>query len=163
MQSPKRLTSCLVFLALSLSVLSSMALAQPSSLPSAQANAADILTVNVTGARNAKGKVIVWLFRDPQGFPNDVSKIFRQQSVGIDASTKTTRVTFRDLPPGTFAVTVLHDENGNGKMDKNFLGIPREGYGASNNPKVMRAPTFDEAKFSLRNPEQAVDVKLGYI
>lgn len=70
---------------------------------------------------------------------------------------------FKDLPHGTFAVSVLHDENGNGKMDKNFVGMPKEGYSASNNPKKKRrAPTFDEAKFSLTSAEQTVEIALVY-
>lgn len=104
------------------------------------------LTVRVTGARNTKGKIWVTVFRDAQGFPDDPSKAVRQQSVDIDPNTMSAQVTFKDLPQGTFAVSVLHDENGNGKMDKNFVGMPKEGYGASNNPKKKkRAPTFDEA------------------
>jgi len=57
---------------------------------------------------------------------------------------------------------VLHDENDNGKMDTNFLGILAEGYGASNDPNKMRASTFDEAKFLLNATEQTVDLKLRY-
>jgi uncharacterized protein (DUF2141 family) len=73
------------------------------------------------------------------------------------------QVTFKDLPQGTFAVSVLHDENGNGKMDKNFVGMPKEGYGASNNPKKKkRAPTFDEAKFSLNSTGQTIEITLIY-
>jgi len=107
---------------------------QAAPLPSAQSNVTDTLTVRVTGARNAKGKIIVYLFRDPQGFPTNASKILRQQRITIDPSTMTAQVVFKDLPPGIFAVTVLHDENDNGKMDTNFLGIPTEGTGASNDP-----------------------------
>jgi len=131
-------------------------------MPSAQSFAAGTLTVRVVGARNAKGKIIVWLFRDPKGFPNDTSKIVRQQSVSIDPSTMTARVVFKDLPPGASAVAVLHDENGNGKMETNILRIPTEGYGASNNPNKMRAPTFDKAKFNLNSAEQTVEIKLTY-
>ena len=70
---------------------------------------------------------------------------------------------WRDLAPGVYAVSVLHDENGNGKMDKSFIGIPREGYGASNNPpKMKRAPHFDEARFSLNGPDQALEIRLIY-
>jgi uncharacterized protein (DUF2141 family) len=48
-------------------------------------------------------------------------------------------------------------------MDKNLMGVPREGYGASNNPnKKMRAPTFDEAKFSLNGAEQTIKIRLIY-
>lgn len=135
-----------------------------SPVPLAQAKAIGTLTVLITGARSARGKMIVWLFKDAQGFPNDTSKILRQQSVGIDPNTRSAQVTFKDLPQGTFAVTVLHDENSNGKMDKNFFGIPKEGYGASNNPKKkMRAPKFDEAKFSLNASEQTIKITLNYL
>jgi uncharacterized protein (DUF2141 family) len=121
------------------------------------------LTVRITGARNTKGQIGVTLFQDAQGFPDDTSKAIRQQSVEIDPNTMSAQVTFKDLAQGTFAVSVLHDENGNGKMDKNFMGIPKEGYGASNNPKKQRrAPTFDEAKFSLNAGEQTIDIKLIY-
>jgi uncharacterized protein (DUF2141 family) len=121
------------------------------------------LTVRITGARNTKGKIGVTLFQDAQGFPDDSSKAVRQQSVEVDPNSMSAQVTFKDLPQSTFAVSVLHDENGNGKMDKNFVGMPKEGYGASNNPKKKkRAPTFDEAKFSLNASEQAIEITLIY-
>src|SRR5262245_61492436 len=109
-------------------------------LPSvnAQMKGTGTVTVHVSGARNTKGKIGVTLFQGAQGFPDDTSKAIRQQSVEIDAETMSAQVTFKDLPQGTYAVSALHDENGNGKMDKNFLGIPKEGYGASNNPKKKR-------------------------
>ena len=129
----------------------------------AQTKGTGTLTVRVTGARNTKGKIGVTLFQNAQGFPDDTSKAVRQQSVEIDPNTMSAQVTFKDLPQGTFAVSVLHDENGNGKMDKNFVGMPKEGYGASNNPKKKkRAPTFGEAKFSLNSSEQAIEITLIY-
>src|SRR5262250_878150 len=129
----------------------------------AQSKGTGRLTVRVTGARNTKGKIGVTLFQDAQGFPDDPSKAFRQQAVEIDPKTMSVEVVFKDLPQGTFAVSGLHDENGNGKMDKNFVGMPKEGYGASNNPKKKRrAPTFDEAKFSLNSVEQSIEITLIY-
>jgi uncharacterized protein (DUF2141 family) len=129
----------------------------------AQTNDTATLTVRVTGARNTKGKIWVTVFQDAQGFPDDASRVIRQQSVEIDPNTMSAQVTFKDLPQGTFAVSVLHDENGNGMMDKNFVGMPKEGYGASNNPKKKkRAPTFDEAKFSLNASEQTIEITLIY-
>jgi uncharacterized protein (DUF2141 family) len=56
---------------------------------------------------------------------------------------------FADLPDGKYAVQVMHDQNDNNKLDTNFLGIPSEGYGFSNNPKVMRRAHFDEALFEV--------------
>ena len=129
----------------------------------AQTKDTGTLTVCVTGARNTKGKIGVTLFQNAQGFPDDPSKAIRQESVEIDPKTMSAQVTFKDLSQGTFAISVLHDENSNGKMDKNLVGIPKEGYGASNNPKKKRrAPTFDEAKFSLNAPEQTIEITLIY-
>src|SRR5215470_16798365 len=129
----------------------------------AQSKGTGTLTVRVTGARNTKGKIGVTLFQNAQGFPDDTSKAIRQQAVDIDPNTMSAQVVFNDLPLGTFAISVLHDENDNGKMDKNFVGMPREGYGASNNPKKKRrAPTFDEAKFSLNSVEQSIEITLIY-
>jgi uncharacterized protein (DUF2141 family) len=129
----------------------------------AQTNDTATLTVRVTGARNTKGKIWVTVFQDAQGFPDDASRAIRQQSVEIYPNTMSAQVTFKDLPQGTFAVSVLHDENGNGKMDKNFVGMPKEGYGASNNPKKKkRAPTFDEAKVSLNASEHTIEITLIY-
>ncbi len=129
----------------------------------AQTKDTGTLTIRVTGARNTKGKIGVTLFQGAQGFPDDTSKAIRQQRVEIDPNTMSAQVTFKDVPQGAFAVSVLHDENGNGKMDKNFVGMPKEGYGASNNPKKKkRAPTFDEAKFSLSTGEQTIEIALIY-
>jgi uncharacterized protein (DUF2141 family) len=134
-------------------------------LPSLTAQTKDTgtLTVRISGARDTKGKIGVTLFQNAQGFPDDTSKAIRQDSVEIDPKTMSAQVTFKNLPQGTFAISVLHDENGNGKMDKNFVGMPKEGYGASNNPsKKRRVPTFDEAKFSLNALEQTIEITLIY-
>ena len=57
---------------------------------------------------------------------------------------------FENVAPGTYAISVMHDENGNGKLDKSFIGIPTEGYGVSNNhTHAMSAPTWDESKFTV--------------
>jgi uncharacterized protein (DUF2141 family) len=83
--------------------------------------------------------------------------------VDVDPKTLKARVVWADLAPGVYAVAVLHDENGNGKMDTNILGIPKEGHGASNNPAPKRRPpTFEEAQFTLAGPQQTVEVKLEY-
>lgn len=69
-----------------------------------------------------------------------------------------TTVTFDGLSPGRYAVMVIHDENGNGQLDTNLVGMPVEGYGFSNNPQVMRKPTFDEAAFALPGDGAHLDI-----
>lgn len=134
------------------------------SLPlEAQTTGTANLTVRVTGARNTKGKIRVALFRASKGFPNDASQAVRTQAAEIDPQTLSGQVVFTDLPAGLYAVSVFHDENMNEKLDKNFVGVPKEGYGASNNPKKkMGPPNFDEARFQLGVVDESVKIKLMY-
>lgn len=69
------------------------------------------------------------------------------------------RCDFEDIPPGTYAMAVVHDENMNGKLDTNWLGIPTEGYGFSNNAKaVLSAPPFSDASFPYDG--QSIDLTM---
>jgi uncharacterized protein (DUF2141 family) len=121
------------------------------------------LIVDVSGFRNAKGKVDALLFVGPDGFPDKDSKAFDKDEVSIDPKTMSAQIVFKNIPPGFAAVTVLHDENMNRKMDKNFIGIPKEGYGTSNNPKKARHnPRWDEANFAVTQPEQTIQIRLIY-
>jgi uncharacterized protein (DUF2141 family) len=121
------------------------------------------LTVRVIGARNAKGAIRAAVFRDAKGFPNDASEAVQTQAAAIDPQTLSAKIVFTNLPEGIYAVSVFHDENMNRKLDKNFMGIPKEGYGASNNPKKkMGPPSFEETKFQLSGTLQVRQIKLMY-
>ena len=121
------------------------------------------LTVRVTGVRNNKGRVALALFQGEAGFPGDSSKAVHTQQAEIDNKTGSAQFVLQGIPYGVYAVSVFHDENMNGKLDKNFVGAPKEGYGASNNPrKRMGPPPFGEANFSLNQPEQSIEIKLIY-
>ena len=87
----------------------------------------------------------------------------RLQQADIDAQTNSAQFVLQGIPYGVYAVSVFHDENLNGKLDKNFVGAPKEGYGASNNPrKRMGPPPFSEASFAVNQPEKSVEIKLMY-
>ena len=117
----------------------------------------------MTGLRNAKGRVDALLFVRPTGFPEDDSTAFDKDEVPINPKTLTAQIVFKDVPRGFAAVTVLHDENMNRKIDKNFIGIPKEGYGTSNNPKKARhEPRWDEAKFPVNHPEETITIRMIY-
>jgi uncharacterized protein (DUF2141 family) len=121
------------------------------------------LTIRVTGVRNNKGRIALALFQGEAGFPGDASKAVRSQQAEIEARTQSAQFVLQGVPYGQYAVSVFHDENMNGKLDKNFVGAPKEGYGASNNPrKRMGPPPFEEAKFSLNQPAQSIEIKLMY-
>jgi uncharacterized protein (DUF2141 family) len=118
------------------------------------------LTVNVTRLRSASGDVRIAVFRSAEGFPSDTRAAVIYKAA-IDPDTRASRLVIEGLPPGDCAVMAFHDENGNGKLDKNLVGIPKEDYGASNNrPKKMRAPTFDEAKFLLEG-DRTIEIRLN--
>ncbi len=134
-----------------------------SPLLEAQSTGTATLTVHVIGARNTKGKIRAALFRGAEGFPNDASRAIHAQAADIDPQTSSAQIVFTDLPAGVYAVSVFHDENMNQKLDKNFVGVPKEGYGASNNPKKkMGPPSFEETKFQLSATEQSTEIKLMY-
>lgn len=112
--------------------------------PSQQAT----LTVHIGRLRNDKGHVLVSLFREAQGFPDNAAAALRKAKLEI--RDRKTSVQFTGLPPGRYAIAILHDENDDGKMNKNGLGIPREGYGFSNNVSgAFGPPSFARASFSL--------------
>jgi uncharacterized protein (DUF2141 family) len=65
---------------------------------------------------------------------------------------QTCEVVFENIPKGIYAISIFHDENDNGKMDTNFMGIPKEDYGCSNNASgFMGPPKWKDAKFELTN------------
>jgi uncharacterized protein (DUF2141 family) len=129
----------------------------------AQDAATSTLTIRVIGLRNSKGQIAIALFNGETGFPGDKSKAIRTLQARIDPQTLMAQVTLNDLPRGVYAVSVFHDENMNGQLDKNVVGIPKEGYGASNNPKKsMAPPKFADAKFPLDQPEKVLEIKLLY-
>jgi uncharacterized protein (DUF2141 family) len=104
------------------------------------------ITVNVSGFRNSKVAVVLYLYNSEMGYPQDHNKAYR--TVNGVIINNTCSIVLSDIPKGTYAIACFHDENGNGKLDTNLLGIPDEGVGASNNAKgFMGPPKFKDAKF----------------
>jgi uncharacterized protein (DUF2141 family) len=119
------------------------------------------LTVVVKNIRNNKGQIGLNLFHAANDFPNHPEK--SMFSVFIPAKAGSTEYTFKNIPTDTYAVAVFHDENGDGKINSNFLGIPKEGVGVSNNAKGnFGPPKFDDAKFSFNSLTQTVTINLTY-
>lgn len=130
----------------------------------AQAASPSDTTLRVEAAtfRNARGDAGCLLFKAAEGFPDQPDKAWRRMHVPIVQGRAMCE--FKDVPAGTYAVVVLHDENLNHKMDKNFLGIPQEGWGVSNNVRpAMLAPRFQDAAFDFKAlVPAAVTIQLGY-
>jgi uncharacterized protein (DUF2141 family) len=138
----------------------------PSTVPApapAPAQTVSNLTVKITGIRNAKGRINIALFKDGKGFPSDIPSAVAAQRIEIDPQTLSATAIFKNLPQGSYAAAVLHDENLTGKMDFDAQGIPQEGYGISNNPDTTQGPpTPDDAKFAVDKPESAIEIKMTY-
>ena len=140
----------------------------PASAPAAAAPAAtpqgtSTLTVKIKGIRNAKGKIGVVLYGKEDGFPMDPSGAVALKQVDIDPKTLTATVIFEKLPAGTYAATVLHDENLIGKMEFDAQGVPIEGYGVSNNPDSSSGPpSYDASKFAVAAPDTAIEISMIY-
>lgn len=107
--------------------------------------AADI-TVAVSTVRNHNGEIICALFDTAEGFAKrlPLAKVVARPQIPA------TTCLFRRVKAGSYAITAIHDENGNGQLDKTFSGKPSEGYGVSNNHTyAMHGPRFNESAFSF--------------
>ena len=101
------------------------------------------LTINVKGFPSSKGEAYIAIYRATDDFP-----VFGKQYKGktTTISENVSQVVFSSIPSGSYAVAVYHDKNNNNVLDKNYLGIPTEAYGFSNNARrTFSAPSFSEA------------------
>ncbi len=114
--------------------------------------AADIDVV-ITGFKNNHGQVLVSLYNHAKAFPTDATKALNTITVPIEK--QAAQASFKAIPKGIYAIAVVHDENGNGQLDTNFFGIPKEGVGVSNHAHGhMGPPSFQDASFRLKEAEK---------
>ena len=120
------------------------------------------ITVQIRNFENNKGGCIVCLY-DNAGDFSDKGKPVKCTTLPI--VNKTTKAVFENVLPGSYAILVIHDANNNQKFDTNFLGIPKEGYGASRNKLPMAAaPKFDENSFPVTDGVTVdCSIRLRYI
>jgi len=118
------------------------------------------LIVHVDGFRNQNGDAGLSIFTSPDGWPENNDKAF--QHAGHPFSGTATTITLQ-VPPGRYALVALHDENRNHKLDRNMFHIPKEGFGFSNNPKVLLSPpSFDTAAMPVACPTTETTIHLIY-
>jgi uncharacterized protein (DUF2141 family) len=119
------------------------------------------LVVEVEGLKGDQGALHASLYASEDGFPTEPAKALRQVDVPIRGGKA--RAVFEGLAPGAYAVAAYHDENGNGKLDTGFLGIPSEGLAASNDAKgFMGPPSFEKATVKLKPGENRITVRVAY-
>ena len=130
--------------------------------PQAQPPQANLIHVEVAALRNSKGRVSCALYSSADGFPKEQRKAVAHVLSPI--SEKKAVCEFPGVEPGIYAVAVFHDENSNGKLDANFLGIPREGVGASNDARGhLGPPKFDAAAFHFSGGRMNLKVGINYL
>ena len=131
-------------------------------LSQAQQPQVNLIHVDIDGLRNDKGQVLCALFSSAEGFPKSGTKAAAHATSQISHGQAVCE--FPGVAPGTYAVSVFHDENSNGKMDTNFMGIPREGVGASNNAKGhFGPPKFDAAAFQFSGGRLDLKITINYL
>ncbi len=117
------------------------------------------IEVTVANIKEVKGTIRVALFTESEDFPNN--KPIKGQIVKTTG--KTMKVVFENVPDGTYAASVIHDENENEKLDTGFMGIPKEGFGFSRDAMgTFGPPKFKEAAFTSP-ATKAVTVTLKYM
>jgi uncharacterized protein (DUF2141 family) len=123
------------------------------------------LTITVDNLRSDQGLLLLCVFSaessDSASFPDCVKGRPVRQGKAVIKGGKAV-VSYPGLKDGVYAVAAIHDENGNGELDTNFLGIPTEGIGISNNPRLFGKPHFSEARFEIKG-KTAIAVSVKYI
>ncbi|MGD1839736.1 MAG: DUF2141 domain-containing protein [Thermonemataceae bacterium] len=117
------------------------------SLSYAQTTANGTIELQIDGVEKTEGHLIISLYKESTGFPTKPELAFKQYKMPVESLNP--RPLSLNLPFGSYAIAVYHDENGDGKFNTNFIGIPKEKTGASNNPKALFIPSFNQAKFDL--------------
>jgi uncharacterized protein (DUF2141 family) len=128
----------------------------------AQSNeAAGMIHVDVAGLRNDKGEVLCDLFSSAEAFPGKPERAIARVVTAIKQGRAS--CDFRNLMPGRYAIAVVHDENGNGRLDR-VLGLPSEGVGASHDARGrFGPPKFDDAAFDYRGSSLNLTVTTVYL
>lgn len=116
-------------------------------------------TIGVSNLGKAKGNLYIAWYNKPDGFRDPATAVYSRivETTGENSM----QVAFNDIPAGTYAVAIFLDENGNGKIDTNMFGAPKEKYGFSNNIfHLTRAASFKEASFVVGDKEGTINIKL---
>jgi len=136
------------------------ALGQPPAPPAGPAE--NVIHVEVSGFRNDNGQLLCALFSSAEAFPKKPEKAVARLTAKIGEQRAI--CDFVGVAAGTYAISVVHDENSNGKLDTNFIGTPREGVGASNDAKGhMGPPKFAAASFRYEGGRLELKIHVKYL
>jgi len=120
------------------------------------------LSVSAEAFKNTKGQAIIAVYSSKETWLQPDKAIRFQKVKPVTAEIN---VRFEGLAPGTYAVSVIHDENENGKLDMRYFPIPRprEGAGVSNDArKSIGPPAWEDSRFTLSSVGTAIHIKIRY-
>ena len=118
------------------------------------------LTVKVVEVQSDQGNVLGALYNNAGAFLKPEQAAGRAK---VKAAKGEIDLVYKNLAPGKYAVSVFHDENDNGKLDRNNFGIPTEGYGFSNDAHGNAGPpSFDQAAIDFDGKDKSITVDLDY-
>ena len=118
------------------------------------------IIVEMENFRNNDGNVLIALYNNAKGFPDKAETVM---TLRADITTGKSKVIFKDIPYGIYAISGFHDENSNEKLDSGFFGIPKEGVLTSNNAVgKFGPPKFDDAKFELKTSNFFLTIDVKY-
>lgn len=148
----------LALLCVIVAAIASAACAQQTPAPAAGENR---IEAEATNLHSSNGSFACSLYNGPKGFPKTDESVIAGSRIKIKDGHAV--CVFDHVKPGDYAVVAMHDENDNGKMDYNFLGIPTEGYGFSSGATAtFGAPSFEAAKFQYSGGVLRVPITLKY-
>ncbi len=127
-----------------------------------QAESTTSLTVVVNGIRNQTGEICMRVYNSEKGFPDNAKSEVKSGCTKITGTS--IKQVFSGLKPGNYAVAVIDDQNGDRKLNKDFFGIPEEGFGISRNPIVSIStgtPKFKNASFKV-DKNTTINIFLKY-
>lgn len=122
---------------------------------------AQSIPVAITGVRSQKGIIMINVFKDQVSYEKEQPfKKFTFDKHSLDKGVMTVKLS---LDPGVYGITMVDDENENGKIDKNLIGMPKEGFGFSNFfLEKMKKPSFQDFKVDL-NTNASVKIRVKYM
>jgi uncharacterized protein (DUF2141 family) len=121
------------------------------------------LEVKFNGINSSKGQICLNLFNGQTGFPDGGKGAALKVAKCTPIVKGTAKFTFANLPYGNYAISAVHDTNGDTRMNSNFFGIPTEGIGFSNNATVVNsAPSFADSQFFMSGSKTELSIKMQY-
>ncbi len=119
------------------------------------------VNIAVEGLRNSNGVVTLTLYPDdPTRFLKPKGSLYVTK---VKAHARLAHACIFVPAPGTYGLALYHDENANGKIDRNGLGIPKEGFGFSNNPRIfLSAPSLGKVRFTVTGGGSSTRIKMKY-